>query len=146
MPRPFLPGVAATALRMSLLKANTFSIPTLRGLSSRTLRLVATTATRAFRPRALESRQKADSAEGKRTNHARLGDDEGNGGTNCKGTLTVADRSILTEEVFSDYREVHGIHVPYEAQLLQNGQPILKRTLTNVVINSPVSDALFVRP
>jgi hypothetical protein len=55
-------------------------------------------------------------------------------------------RSILTEEVFSDYREVNGVHVPFQAQLLQNGQPILKRTLTDVVINGPVADTLFVRP
>jgi len=55
-------------------------------------------------------------------------------------------RQILTEEVFSDYREVSGIRVPFEAQLLQNGQPILKRTLTNVVLNGPVSDTVFARP
>ena len=52
-------------------------------------------------------------------------------------------RPMLTEEVFSDYRVVNGVRVPFEAQLLQNGQPILKRTLTNVAINGPVSDTLF---
>jgi hypothetical protein len=50
------------------------------------------------------------------------------------------------EEVFSDYREVQGIHVPFEAQLLHNGQPILKRTFTSVTLNGPVSDTLFARP
>jgi hypothetical protein len=38
------------------------------------------------------------------------------------------------------------VRIPFEAQLLLNGQPILTRTLTNVVINGPVSDALFMRP
>lgn len=57
-----------------------------------------------------------------------------------------AGRQILSEEIFSDYRQVNGISVPYEAELLQNGQPILKRTLTKVVINGPVSDTLFARP
>ena len=57
-----------------------------------------------------------------------------------------AGRQILTEEVFSDYREVSGVRVPFEAQLLQNGQPILTRTLTNVVLNGPVADTIFVRP
>jgi zinc protease len=55
-------------------------------------------------------------------------------------------RQILTEEVFSDYRDVMGVRVPFEAQLLQNGQPILKRTLTNVVLNGPVPETLFARP
>jgi hypothetical protein len=55
-------------------------------------------------------------------------------------------RSILTEEVFSDYREVNGVRVPFEAQLLQNGQPILKRTLTTVVLNSTIADTVFARP
>jgi hypothetical protein len=55
-------------------------------------------------------------------------------------------RPILTEEVFSDYRDVNGVRVPFEAQLLQNGQPILKRTLTNVVMNGPVADTVFAKP
>jgi len=55
-------------------------------------------------------------------------------------------RQILSEEVFSDYRTVNGVRVPFEAQLLQNGQPVLKRTLTNVVLNGPVPDSLFARP
>ena len=57
-----------------------------------------------------------------------------------------AGRQILSEEVFSDYRDVNGVRVPFEAQLLQNGQPILKRTLTNVVLNGPVADTVFARP
>ena len=55
-------------------------------------------------------------------------------------------RQILSEEVFSDYRLVSGIRVPYEAQLLQNGQPILKRTITKVAINDPVPETLFNKP
>jgi hypothetical protein len=55
-------------------------------------------------------------------------------------------RQILSEEVFSDYRLVSGIRVPYEAQLLQNGHPILKRTITRVAINDPVPDTLFNKP
>ena len=55
-------------------------------------------------------------------------------------------RRILSEEVFSDYRVVDGIRVPFEAELLQNGQPILRRTLTKVVLNGPVSATLFTKP
>ena len=55
-------------------------------------------------------------------------------------------RSILSEEVFSDYRLVNGIRVPFEAQLLQNGQPVLKRTITRVSFNEAVPDSLFNKP
>ncbi len=55
-------------------------------------------------------------------------------------------RQVLSEEVFSDYREVSGIRVPFEAELLQNGQPVLRRTLTRVVLNGPVPATLFAKP
>ena len=55
-------------------------------------------------------------------------------------------RAILSEEVFSDYRVVSGIRVPFEAQLLQNGQPVLKRTITKVTFNEAVPESLFTKP
>jgi len=55
-------------------------------------------------------------------------------------------RSILAEEVFSDYRKVNGVSFPFEAQLLYNGQPIMKRRFTALSLNEPVSDTLFNRP
>ena len=55
-------------------------------------------------------------------------------------------RTLLNEEVFSDYRTVNGIRVPFEAQLLQNGQPIMKRTITRISFNDAVPDSLFTRP
>ena len=53
---------------------------------------------------------------------------------------------MQVEEVFSDYRTVNGVRVPFEAQLLQNGQPIMKRTLKSVTFNGPVAETLFTRP
>jgi zinc protease len=55
-------------------------------------------------------------------------------------------RTLLSEEVFSDYRFVSGIRVPFETQLLQNGQAVIKRTITKVSFNDPVPDNLFIRP
>ena len=55
-------------------------------------------------------------------------------------------RPVVNEEVFSDYRTVDGVKVPFEAQLLQNGRAILKRTLKQVVFNGPVAESLFARP
>jgi hypothetical protein len=62
---------------------------------------------------------------------------------------TLADptgRSILAEEVFTDYRKVSGVNFPFEGQLLYNGQPVMKRRFTSLVINEPVADTLFNRP
>ncbi len=55
-------------------------------------------------------------------------------------------RSILSEELFSDYRFVNGIRVPFETQLLQNGQVVITRTITKVTFNEHVPDTLFNRP
>jgi hypothetical protein len=55
-------------------------------------------------------------------------------------------RSVRAEEVFSDYRAVDGVQVPFKAELLHDGRPILSRTLTSVIFNSPIDDKLFARP
>jgi zinc protease len=55
-------------------------------------------------------------------------------------------RPILSEELFSDYRFVNGIRVPFETQLLQNGQVVITRTITKVTFNEHVPDTLFNRP
>ena len=55
-------------------------------------------------------------------------------------------RTLLSEEIFSDYRFVSGIRVPFETQLMQNGQAVIKRTITKVSFNEPVPDNLFIRP
>ncbi len=60
--------------------------------------------------------------------------------------IPQAPSPILNEEVFSDYRFVNGIRVPFEAQLLQNGQSVLKRTITKVVFNDVIPDNLFTKP
>ena len=61
-------------------------------------------------------------------------------------TTLGPNRSVRAEEVFSDYREVGGVWIPYVAQLFYGGQPIQKRTLTKVALNEPVPDSLFERP
>jgi hypothetical protein len=55
-------------------------------------------------------------------------------------------RPVQAEEVFSDYRRVDGILVPFKAELLRNGRVMLTRTLRQVSVNAPVDDALFLRP
>jgi hypothetical protein len=53
---------------------------------------------------------------------------------------------MTTEEVFSDYRDVDGIKVPFTAELMHDGRPVLTRTLTEVRFNAPVDPTLFTRP
>jgi hypothetical protein len=55
-------------------------------------------------------------------------------------------RPVQAEEVFSDYRRIDGIQVPFKAEVVRNGRVILARTLKTVALNSPLDDALFARP
>ena len=55
-------------------------------------------------------------------------------------------KPLQAEEVFSDYRRVEGVQVPFRADVRRGSQVILSRTLTNVSLNTPVDDTLFVRP
>jgi zinc protease len=55
-------------------------------------------------------------------------------------------KEMQTEETFSDYRAIDGIKVPFKADLVQNGRPILTRTLTSVKFNETIDPKLFARP
>jgi predicted Zn-dependent peptidase len=55
-------------------------------------------------------------------------------------------RRVQVEEVFSDYRPVDGIQVPFHAELRHNGAAILDRVLTSVKINSEIDPAMFQKP
>ena len=55
-------------------------------------------------------------------------------------------RPVQAEEVFSDYRPVEGIQVPFRAEVLRDGKPILERTLTQVQFNTELASTLFTRP
>ena len=55
-------------------------------------------------------------------------------------------KPVEAEEVFSDYRSVNGVQVPYKADVRRAGRVILSRTLTSVALNTPIDDTLFARP
>jgi len=55
-------------------------------------------------------------------------------------------RPSQAEEVFSDYRKVNGIEVPFKASVLRDGRLILDRTLKSVAFNVPVDASLFQQP
>ena len=55
-------------------------------------------------------------------------------------------KPVQNEEIFSDYRPVDGVQVPFKAELVANGRPILTRTIKTVSFNAPIDDAMFARP
>jgi hypothetical protein len=55
-------------------------------------------------------------------------------------------KPVQADEVFSDYRSVNGVQVPFRADVRRGSQVILSRTLTHVALPPPVDDALVARP
>jgi zinc protease len=55
-------------------------------------------------------------------------------------------RPSQAEEVYSDYRKVNGIDVPFKAVVLRDGRQILERTLKTVTFNTAVDPMLFQQP
>lgn len=51
-----------------------------------------------------------------------------------------------TTEVFSDFRQVEGVAVPFKAVVQRDGAPLLERTITGLVFNDPIPAAVFEKP
>jgi hypothetical protein len=51
-----------------------------------------------------------------------------------------------TEEVFSDYRTVDGVSLPFKGVVVRAGMVVLERQLTSVQVNPVISADLFVKP
>ncbi len=51
-----------------------------------------------------------------------------------------------TEEVFSDYRTVDGVSLPFKGAVMRGGMVVLERQLTSVQVNPVISADLFVKP
>jgi len=50
------------------------------------------------------------------------------------------------EEVFSDYRTVDSVSVPFKATVLSNGRLIIERTIKSVAFNTRIDEKLFEQP
>jgi hypothetical protein len=55
-------------------------------------------------------------------------------------------RPSQAEEMFSDYRKVNGIDVPFKASVSRDGRRILDRTLKGVTFNTAIDLMLFQQP
>jgi zinc protease len=56
-----------------------------------------------------------------------------------------AGGQVLVDEVFSDYRPVNGVQMPFAAER-RAGPLTVKRRVTNLQINTPIDPSLFRRP
>ena len=51
-----------------------------------------------------------------------------------------------SEGVFSDYREVSGVKVPFQTNSFQNGEPFMEIKYSELQVNAPVDEKLFQKP
>lgn len=52
----------------------------------------------------------------------------------------------MTEAIYTDYRDVSGIKVPFQTNVSQNGQPFIEIKYSEVQVNAPVDEGLFKKP
>ena len=61
------------------------------------------------------------------------------------GRSGAATRPVRSEEVFSDYRVINSVRVPFQAAVVRDGVTLVKRVLTRVTFNDPLGDRDAVR-
>jgi len=60
--------------------------------------------------------------------------------------VAAGPQQPLIEEVYSDYRDVDGIQVAFDAVIRQGGRRVVERRVTAFTINTQLDPALFKRP
>ena len=63
-----------------------------------------------------------------------------------KYRIAAPGGDVAVEEIYSNYRDVHGLQVPFTTDVRRDGAPAVHRTLRNFEFNVPVDPALFNRP
>ena len=58
----------------------------------------------------------------------------------------ASDGSGTVEELYSDYRSVDGLQVPFTTVVKRPGKPVIERLVKSVRFNIPLQSSLFVRP
>jgi len=53
---------------------------------------------------------------------------------------------VSVEEIYSNYRDVKGLKVPFTTEVRRDGAPAVQRTLRTFEFNVPVDPALFNKP
>jgi predicted Zn-dependent peptidase len=60
--------------------------------------------------------------------------------------LAYTSNGQTSEALYSDFREVNGVKIPFKTQISRNGQPVIEIVYTDVQVNAPVDEALFKKP
>jgi predicted Zn-dependent peptidase len=66
--------------------------------------------------------------------------------TNLVTKIAFETGGQTTEAVYTDYREVSGIKIPYQTNVSQNGQPFVQFKYSEVQVNAQVDEGLFKKP
>jgi hypothetical protein len=53
---------------------------------------------------------------------------------------------VNVEEVYSDYRDVHGLKVAFTTEVRRDGTAAVRRTVRTVEFNVPVDSSIFNKP
>jgi outer membrane lipoprotein-sorting protein len=63
-----------------------------------------------------------------------------------KSTETYPGQEVVEEDVYSDFREVEGVVVPFKFEVLINGQSSAAANIDKVEFNLPLEDTIFKKP
>jgi zinc protease len=66
--------------------------------------------------------------------------------TKSKYRMAGPAGDVNVEEIYSNYRDVNGLKVPFTTEVRRDGAPALQRTLRTFEFNVPVDAALFNKP
>jgi hypothetical protein len=60
--------------------------------------------------------------------------------------MTTPTGDVKVEEIYSNYRDINGLKVPFTTEVRRDGAPAVQRTLRKFEFNVPVDSALFNKP
>ncbi len=63
-----------------------------------------------------------------------------------KTSVLAQGQTVDAETVFSDYRDVNGIKMPFKMSQSANGQPGIEMTYDTIQFDVPVDNAIFAKP
>ena len=63
-----------------------------------------------------------------------------------KSTDTTQGQAMVEEDVYSDFREVDGVMVPFKFEIFANGQNSVVANVDKVEFNLPLEDTIFKKP
>lgn len=66
--------------------------------------------------------------------------------TALPAALEYSVQGQTNRELFSDFREVDGVQVPFQTDIVQNGQKVFQIKYAEVEVNAPVDEKLFAKP